>query len=86
MNDNTLYTASPQMSGSGDAEKIDLFRIFSDMWKGVKIFWWLPLAAALLVGILSYVRADRSYTPYYETSATVYVNMASGKRESGGQS
>ncbi len=57
-------------------EKIDLFKLLSDMWKAVKAGWWLPFLLALAVGGYQYLRCDRSYTPYYETSATVFVNLA----------
>lgn len=57
-------------------EKIDLFKMMADMWKGIKAWWWAPLFLALAAGILRYVTIDKSYTPYYQTSATVYVSMA----------
>lgn len=78
----SVNPSARQPSETGDEEKIDLFRLLSDVWKGLKTFWWIPLVLALAAGIWSYVRADRSYTPYYQTSATVYVDMASSKNGS----
>lgn len=76
------YISGQYTSGQDEPEKIDLFRMLADMWKGFRAGWWLPLIPALLVGALTYVRADRSYTPCYETSAAVYVAMASDEDNS----
>lgn len=74
MEDKTIRTH--HASESEELEKIDLFALIADMWKGIRAFWWLPFLLALVVGIWKYATCDRSYTPYYQTSATVYVQMA----------
>lgn len=58
-------------------EKIDLFKLMADMWKGIRAWWWIPILLAIAAGGLRYITIDKSYTPYYETSATVYVSMSS---------
>ncbi|MDO5408976.1 MAG: polysaccharide biosynthesis tyrosine autokinase [Lachnospiraceae bacterium] len=65
-----------------DDGKIDLFRIMGDMAKGIRAVWWILLIAALAAAVWSYATANRSYTPFYQTSGTVYVNMASGENGS----
>ncbi|MDY2626721.1 MAG: polysaccharide biosynthesis tyrosine autokinase [Lachnospiraceae bacterium] len=82
MEENTVNVSGNYRSEQDDADKIDLFRLLSDMWKGVKACWWIPLLLAVATGVWSYLHVDRSYTPYYETSANVYVDMASGKNGS----
>lgn len=55
-------------------EKIDIFRVIDDMWKGAKRFGvWLILFAVLLSGMM-YVRARRSYVPVYSSSSTFTVS------------
>lgn len=55
-------------------EKIDIFRVMDDMWKGLLRYGvWLVLLAFLLAGAL-YVRAKRSYVPVYSSSSTFTVS------------
>ena len=82
MEDNRINVSEKYAFEDASMEKIDLFRFIADIWKGLKSGWWIPMIPALLVGIWFYVRADRSYTPYYQTSAAVYVDMASGESSS----
>lgn len=76
METKTIGTSKYQTSLQGDEGKIDLFKIMTDMWKGIKAGWWILLILALAAGVYQFFRYDRSYTPYYETSATVFVNLA----------
>ena len=76
METKTIGTSKYQTALQGDEGKIDLFKIMTDMWKGIKAGWWILLILALAAGVYQFFRYDRSYTPYYETSATVFVNLA----------
>ena len=58
-------------------EQIDLIKLAFNAWKGIKAWWWLPCILALAAGGIRYLMLDKSYEPYYQTSATVYVDMAS---------
>lgn len=59
-------------------EKIDLFKIIINTWKGIRAWWWAPVLLAIVAGLFRFITIDRSYVPYYQTSATVYVSMTSG--------
>lgn len=82
MDNNTVNTSPRKTDSWNEEDKIDLFQLFSDLWKGFRAGWWIPLIFAAAAGIWSYRCADRSYTPWYKTSATVYVSMASGENGS----
>lgn len=57
--------------------QIDLLKMASDIWRGIRAWWWVPFLLAVTAGAIRYGTIDRSYIPYYQTSATVYVRMAS---------
>lgn len=75
VHENSNYSTA-YISRQDEVEKIDLFKLLLDMWKGIKAGWWIPFVLALAVGVFQFVTSDRSYTPYYETSATVFVRLA----------
>ncbi|MGN0292604.1 MAG: polysaccharide biosynthesis tyrosine autokinase [Lachnospiraceae bacterium] len=79
MDNNTVNTSPRTEDAWNEEDRIDLFQLLPGLWKGFRAGWWIPLILAIAVGLWNYRSADRSYTPYYKTSATVYVSMASGQ-------
>lgn len=63
-------------------EKIDLIEYIIREIKVLKRLWWIPVLAALICTAISFIRADRTYTPAYQTSAVVYVEMADSEGDS----
>lgn len=65
-----------------EEERMDLLTVCSRMMRGVEKGWKFLLIASCILVLTVYVFADRSYTPIYTTSATVYVQLAGGEDNS----
>lgn len=55
-------------------EKIDIFQLIDDMWKGAKRFGIVMILFAILLACFMYVRSRRSYVPVYSSSSTFTVS------------
>lgn len=59
-------------------EKIDLFKLLDRFWQGLKRFWWLIVALAILGGFVSYFNVSHisstSYTAWATLSVSANVN------------
>lgn len=62
--------------GIDESEKIDLTNLMLDVWQGIKKFWWLVIALAVIFAIQSYFSVSSSYQPNYVASATMAVRSA----------
>ena len=64
----------------GRADEIDLSAFLRNAVRGVKRFWWAPLALALLFGTGAWALAYKGYSPLYRVEATftVTTNPAAG--------
>lgn len=65
-----------------EVKRIDLIYYINEFWKKFKRLWWMPLLLALLLGAYTYLRYNRTYYPYYQTSITSYVEMSVKKSDS----
>ena len=54
-------------------EPIDLFRLLQEFGRVFSRLFWVPLLLAVLAGGLLWLRAWRSYTPYYASEATFTI-------------
>lgn len=68
--------SSSEIMHSEELEKIDLIEYINREIKVLKRFWWIPVLAMIIYTAASFIRADRTYIPSYQTSAVVYVQMA----------
>lgn len=57
---------------------IDLGKLFTDIWKGIKKFWWLVLLLAVIGACAMCLQKKRSYHPMYEASASFTVKTMAG--------
>lgn len=67
------------MESENSMEKIDLIHVLSRFLRSMKKFWILTLVLCVLLGGLMYVRAERSFTPYYESRAMFSVSSGYGR-------
>lgn len=67
------------MGSENSMEKIDLIRILGRFARAMKKFWILTLVLCVLLGGLMYVRAERNFTPYYESWAMFSVDSGYGR-------
>ncbi len=66
---------SENKSNNGSAKENSQVKIYlSDAVKGIKKFWWLCVALAVLLGGIRAVSARVSYSPVYTSQATLTVN------------
>ncbi len=56
---------------------IDIKAIIDDVLRELKRLFWIVLVLMVLLAAVFYVRAKRSYVPYYTTSATFTINVGS---------
>ena len=56
-----------------EEEKIDLIRIINDMWKGLKHYGVIFILLAVVLSGVFYLKAYRSYSPVYTSSATFTI-------------
>ena len=73
-----------------EPEKIDITSFLTDIFQGIKKFWWLVISLAIICGATSYLKVTTSYSPTYVASATLavkfsgsnssYVNMESAQQ------
>ena len=60
-----------------ELEQIDLFQLLQEFWKGFRIFFWVPLVLAVLLGGGLSLRAYLNYTPRYASEATFTIETMS---------
>ena len=59
---------------------------FTDFLKGVKKFWWICVALAVLLGSVRFVSDYRSYVPQYRSSATFTISTQTSQSSISGLS
>lgn len=67
------------MDKTNDAEKLDIFNLLHRLWKSFRSLWILVLVVSIAAGGLMYLRAKRSYAPYYEARAVFTVTSGYGQ-------
>lgn len=77
-----IQRSSSEAMPTEELEKIDLFEYLMREIKVLKRLWWIPVLAMIICTAVSFIRADRTYIPAYQTSAVVYVQMADSEGDS----